>query len=151
MKWMSINRIEFEAIPSVRRIIASTQDDHFWSIDLDEPAGVFGVGWPGDSIEPVVKLDREGRFWCGVNFGLSVIDTKSGTILVLFTMSSRVLSIELFPDLALIVGESEILILNASLTVRQIVNVGDVICSVKRIGEHLEIRMLDSNQLNVKI
>jgi|GEM_PF-1045711 len=152
MKVEAIDELAFYQIDAPRRAIEHDCAHRFAQLDLGEPLGRFGLSWRSPLIEPIVRLalDRQ-VVWIGIDQQLAAIDLKSGRVLVSLSFSAYLVQILALSGVTAVLTETEVLLFNASGSIRMRRGLPDLATGMVVAGGELEIDCLEGDGVNLDL
>lgn len=148
MKLTNINKLEFDRLEGVRKIIVHDYAQRFASLDLGNSLGIYGMSWTSVSLDPIIIVSEEQNIvWLGVDRQVAAIALETGRILMSLPLNINIVQIQAIGQITAVLTEEEIFLFNPGCSLRLHEDLPDQGIALLQKDENIMIQMLEGETL----
>jgi hypothetical protein len=146
-----LDRLQFQSIHSIRRVIVHDNPQKFASIAVGQLSPV-GISWRSELVEPIVVCTMDDSIaWLGVDQQVVALDLNADRVAIALSLSSNLVQIVTAPLFTVILTELDIFIFNADRSMRCFKGLPDVAIQLSLEGSTAIVQLVDGNSIAVNI
>ncbi|MGK7924550.1 MAG: hypothetical protein AB4290_04725 [Spirulina sp.] len=150
MKLINIDKLEFDRIEGIRKVITHDYAQRFAYLDLGNSLGMYGISWTSTSLEPIILFSEEqNTVWLGVDRQVAAIALETGRILMSLPLNINIVQIQAIGQVTAVLTEEEILLFNPGCSLRLHEDLPEQGISLSFKDENLIVKMLDGEILTI--
>lgn len=142
----NVDKPLFDALEPSRKIICQDLARRFAYLTLTEQGEPYGLSWPSETIEPVLKESLDGSVvWVAVDERIAAIDAINGNICLSMGSFSFVLDIVPFENMTAVLTQLHLILFNNDFSLRSNNYLPDYPEELSLSGNIATLRLIDKS------